>query len=278
MIKIRFIYCTILCLLSGNLIGQDTTFIDKPSKYCTKNGDSYRLDDTGRLKGYPKVNYSRELIKLTENHYKIENCYYYDNIRFTNYYSTNYTLINDSLIKINEEMWFYEKINDNSFKVTKSEDNSIEKGTVSSLIPFTKNGDFVTYNLKGKKLFTEKFGTKKYTLETVKHELDDTVYYGGVDKIAIFPKKYGDLERYIHDQLKFPGIARESAIQGTVYIRFVVTSNGEVVNVEILRGVDPFYDKEALRSVSVLPDFEPGQLKGKNVNMYYQIPIRFQLK
>ena len=266
----------IIFLKSINALGQDTTYIDKPSKYYSKNGDSVRFDFTRRLKGYPRVKYSRELIQYSKDSFKIENCYYYDDKRFTNYFSTEYTFINDSTIKINSDKWYFQKNSNSLYNVTKIDSGCIEKGTVSSLIPFTKEEDFITYNLKGKPLFIEKFGTGEYKIECIKRDLKDSIYFS-VDQIAKFPEKYGDLERYIHERLRFPGIIRESAIDGTVYVRFVISSKGEVVNLGLSKGVDLLYDKEALRVVSCLPNFEPGKINGENVNMFYIISIKFCL-
>ncbi|MBN1251306.1 MAG: energy transducer TonB [Bacteroidales bacterium] len=275
--KLSLIYFIIIYFIYvSNSFGQDTTYIDNPSKYFSKNGDSERFDLTHRLKGYPRVKYSRELIRLSNNYYKIENCYYYDNKRYTNYYPTFYKFTNDSTIIVNKEKWHFKKINDSLYNVSIIDIDYIEKGTVSSLIPFTKQGDFVICNLKNRPMFIEKFGNGEYKTECVKYDLNDTIYTF-VDKFPIFPKRYGDLKKYISERFRFPDIVRESAIQGTVFVRFVISSNGEVINLELLRGVNPFYDKEALRIITCLPNFEAGKLKGKNVNMYSVIPVKFML-
>jgi len=106
--------------------------------------------------------------------------------------------------------------------------------------------------------------------------LNDSIY-ATVDEIAKFPDKYGFLQKYIAEHLIFPDISRESGICGTVYVRFVITSTGEVINLEVLKGVDPLYDIEALKVIVSLPDFEPGKVKGISVNSYYAIPIKFIL-
>ena len=69
----------------------------------------------------------------------------------------------------------------------------------------------------------------------------------------------------------------EIAIQGKVVLRFVVNSKGLVDKVEILRSVSPSIDKEAIRVVSTMSHWTPGEVKGKKVSVYFTLPISFKL-
>jgi protein TonB len=68
------------------------------------------------------------------------------------------------------------------------------------------------------------------------------------------------------------------SIQGKVILRFIVTAEGNVENVSVVRGVHPLLDSEAVRVMSLCPKWEPGRMKGKPVNIYYSVPISFALK
>jgi TonB family protein len=57
----------------------------------------------------------------------------------------------------------------------------------------------------------------------------------------------------------------------------VVSKTGEISNVEVLRGVDPSLDGEAVRVVEAMPAWKPGTQRGKAVNVYFTIPIQFSL-
>ena len=72
-------------------------------------------------------------------------------------------------------------------------------------------------------------------------------------------------------------MAKENDIQGTVFVKFVVNELGKVTDVEILRGIDPLLDKEALKVIKSLPDWKPGYQSGKNVKVRMQVPIKFKL-
>jgi len=60
-------------------------------------------------------------------------------------------------------------------------------------------------------------------------------------------------------------------------VRFIVSETGVVTNVEILKSLDIYCDKEAMRIVKSLPNWTPGKQNGVNVAVYYVIPINFQL-
>jgi len=99
-----------------------------------------------------------------------------------------------------------------------------------------------------------------------------------VEKMPVFPGGELGLRKYIATHVKYPNIARENGIEGKIYIRFCVTSKGTVEKVSIARGVDPILDKEAIRVVKALPKWKPGEQRGKKVNVWYTVPINFQLQ
>lgn len=83
---------------------------------------------------------------------------------------------------------------------------------------------------------------------------------------------------YLAKNIEYPQLARESGIQGTVYLTFVVEKNGSVTDVRILRGIGGGCDEEALRVVKAMPKWKPGKQRGKPVRVQFQMPIRFTLQ
>ena len=62
------------------------------------------------------------------------------------------------------------------------------------------------------------------------------------------------------------------------FVEFTVTKTGNVENTNVLQGVSPEIDKEALRVVSLMSGlWEPGKDKGKSVNVKLTIPVKFAL-
>lgn len=84
--------------------------------------------------------------------------------------------------------------------------------------------------------------------------------------------------RHIMEQVVYPQDAIENRIQGTVLLRFVVSSTGEVTRAEVTRSVDPLLDNEALRVISALPRWKPGKQDGNPVPVWFAVPVVFVLR
>lgn len=99
-----------------------------------------------------------------------------------------------------------------------------------------------------------------------------------VEQMPSFPGGEAEMMKFIGNNLKYPVVAQESGIQGRVTVRFVVTKEGNVDQVEVIRGIDPSCDREAVRVVKSMPKWTPGRQNGKSVPVYFTLPISFRLK
>ena len=99
-----------------------------------------------------------------------------------------------------------------------------------------------------------------------------------VEQMPIFPGGEAALQRYILDHFKYPQVSLEDGVQGTAMVRFVVNENGSVGEVQILKGLDSYCDKEIKRVISGLPRFTPGRQQGKPVKVWFQIPVRLTIE
>lgn len=99
-----------------------------------------------------------------------------------------------------------------------------------------------------------------------------------VEEMPKFPGGDAELLKFIAKSIKYPVIAQENGIQGRVICSFVVNRDGAIVDAEVLRGVDPSLDKEALRVISTMPKWTPGKQRGKPVRVKYTVPITFRLQ
>ncbi len=97
------------------------------------------------------------------------------------------------------------------------------------------------------------------------------------EKDPVYPGGLLALRRDIYNNVNYPAVARENDIQGTVYLRFVVTKTGKIGKIELQRGVDKLLDDEAIRVIKKLKKFKPGQQGGKNVSVWYSLPIVYKL-
>jgi protein TonB len=99
-----------------------------------------------------------------------------------------------------------------------------------------------------------------------------------VQEEPVFPGGEAALLRYIAQNIRYPEAAIENNLQGKVFIKFVVSADGSVKRAEILRGLDPMLDEEALRVVSTLPAWKPGKQNGKAVPVWFIVLVSFQIQ
>lgn len=99
-----------------------------------------------------------------------------------------------------------------------------------------------------------------------------------VEQMPTFPGGAGELMKYIADHLKYPTIAQENGVQGRVICQFVVGSDGSVRDAKVVKTLDPYCDKEALRVIMSMPKWIPGKQNGKAVSVKYTVPIVFRLQ
>ncbi len=99
-----------------------------------------------------------------------------------------------------------------------------------------------------------------------------------VEEMPAYPGGDQKLMEYIAKNIKYPQIARESGIQGRVFVGFVVEPDGSVSNVKLLRGIGGGCDEEAMRVIKSMPKWKPGKQRGKAVRVSYQIPVNFRLQ
>lgn len=99
-----------------------------------------------------------------------------------------------------------------------------------------------------------------------------------VKEMPSFPGGNTELMRYISEQIIYPEDALMNRIQGTVILRFVVSRTGDVINVELIRGIDPLLDNEAIRVVSGLPRWRPGKQEGVPVPVWFTLPVTFRIR
>ncbi len=83
--------------------------------------------------------------------------------------------------------------------------------------------------------------------------------------------------KFLSENIKYPELAKEKGIMGTVFVSFVVDEFGTVKDAKILRGIGGGCDEEALRVVKLMPKWKPGKQSGKPVNVAFNMPIKFML-
>lgn len=84
--------------------------------------------------------------------------------------------------------------------------------------------------------------------------------------------------KWLGDNIKYPQVAKETGITGTVIVTFVVEKDGSITNVVLLKGIGGGCDEEALRVVRNMPKWKVGKQNGVPVRVQFNLPIRFTLQ
>lgn len=108
-------------------------------------------------------------------------------------------------------------------------------------------------------------------------EIEEDVIFTVVEDQPSFPGGEEARIRYLQENLRYPQMAREAGIQGTVFVTFVVERDGSVTDVRVLRGIGGGCDEEAVRVVRNMPRWQPGRQRGQPVRVQFNMPIRFVL-
>lgn len=151
------------------------------------------------------------------------------------------------------------------------------------------------FSYVGKKTITQPFGmeTGKLQIRMEKDNLQlDKIVVAGytgkkepeqkgeifvvVEEMPAFPGE--SVPKYIAKNIKYPVIAMENGVEGTVYVSFVIDQQGKVTDAEVVKSVDARLDKEALRVINGMPDWKPGKQRGKPVAVQFTVPIEFTLQ
>ena len=102
--------------------------------------------------------------------------------------------------------------------------------------------------------------------------------FDAVEQMPSFPGGDQALYNWLGSHLVFPQEAIEDGVGGRVTVKFVVRKDGTIGDAQIVRGKHPALDKEALRVVKSLPKFNPGRQNGQLVDVWYTLPVNFNLQ
>ena len=119
----------------------------------------------------------------------------------------------------------------------------------------------------------------KYTpVEVEEEEVEEQQIFQVVEEMPEFPGGMGECMKFLGKNIKYPTISQENGVQGRVIVQFVVNRDGSIVDPVVVRGVDPYLDKEALRVIQMMPKWKPGKQRGKAVRVEYTVPVMFRLQ
>ena len=116
------------------------------------------------------------------------------------------------------------------------------------------------------------------TVEVEEEEVEEEQIFQVVEQMPEFPGGQAECMKWLSKNMKYPQISQENGVQGRVIVQFVVNSDGSIVDATVVRGVDPYLDKEALRVIGMMPKWKPGMQRGKAVRVKFTLPVMFRLQ
>ena len=99
-----------------------------------------------------------------------------------------------------------------------------------------------------------------------------------VDERPTFKGKNSDFDVYIMSHLIYPYQARQRFIEGTVYVSYIIETNGKVKDVRVIQSSSSLLDAAAIEVVANSPKWRPARYKGKAIPYKKISKIVFSLK
>lgn len=108
-------------------------------------------------------------------------------------------------------------------------------------------------------------------------EIANSEVFSVVDKMPQYPYGEKELAGFIEHQIRYPKEARQQGIEGRILCSFIVATDGSISNIQVVQGLDPQLDKEAIRVLSLMSKWIPGEKNGEKVNVKCLLPIDFSI-
>lgn len=102
-----------------------------------------------------------------------------------------------------------------------------------------------------------------------------------IDELTSPPLFNGNVYKFLSRNIRYPHLAKDNGITGTVYVRFLIDENGNVTDPALAlmsRKLGGGLDEEALRVVKTMPAWQPATYNGKAVRVVYTLPVKFRLE
>jgi len=106
---------------------------------------------------------------------------------------------------------------------------------------------------------------------------DPNKVYTIVEQQPEFEGGNGAMFKFIQKNMKYPATARRMGIEGSVFVSFVVDTEGKISEVQTVKGISADCDKEAIRVIQMMPRWKAGKQNGRPVKVRFVLPIKFQL-
>ncbi|WP_266203638.1 energy transducer TonB [Pontibacter kalidii] len=109
-------------------------------------------------------------------------------------------------------------------------------------------------------------------------EAGKEVVFFPMTQLPSFPGGEYDMLRFLASNIKYPKHMQKAGVQGLVVLSFVVQPDGTFKDIEVVKGVHPDGDAEAVRVLQKMPLWKPGLEEGKPTDMHFVLPVRYSIR
>ena len=109
------------------------------------------------------------------------------------------------------------------------------------------------------------------------NESENPLNFRIVEEMPEFPGGMVEYMKWLTRNLRYPDIAKNNRIQGKVVVQFIVNKDGTIADAKVVKSVNPYLDKEAMRVIRMMPNWKPGIQDNKPCKTMVAVPIVFKL-
>jgi len=153
-----------------------------------------------------------------------------------------------------------------------SEQGVEQKAELATNVKVVEKGKCIDYQIVKEYVKATKKETRSYSVSK-----KDTVYTFA-STLPVFSGGDAELMKYLSKNIRYPAKAASEGLEGSVYLQFVITKNGTVVNIKAIRSPGTELTNEAIRVVKSMPKWTPATYKNEPVSMRFVLPVKFKLK
>jgi len=139
-------------------------------------------------------------------------------------------------------------------------------------------GELKTYFENGQLKRDDKYAAGKLVSGTCFNRDGKEIPHTDYMIVASFPGGQPGWVNYLQSELKYPKKAIKGGIDGTVIVQFIVSKDGSISDISVNKSVSKELDAEAVRVISVMPNWKPGREDGELVRSYFKQPITFKIE
>ncbi len=175
------------------------------------------------------------------------------------------------------KLGYYARYNANTGKMTKQ--GSFKENNRTGVWSFYDDSAKINFRYNystGMVMFSKPDTLAKHFLKEAKV---DTNFYSELSQVPLFIGGPGEYRDFIQANLRYPSVAKEFDIRGTVIATFVIGSNGfpEKESRKIVKGLGYGCDDEVLRLINLMPRWIPARKSGE-VRQQYYMTFKFEPK